>query len=94
MRRGSLWISNPCASASIGIESISTPARKLGISLKSLRLGHMCVPSCLVLVRTLRSLYGKAKLGMTRSRDNLTRFLVYLIDDASFIRAAPGIADH
>ncbi|WP_066262642.1 SDR family oxidoreductase [Hydrogenophaga flava] len=38
--------------------------------------------------------YGRTQLGMKLSRGNLAKFLVEQIDDARFIRAAPGIADH
>ena len=38
--------------------------------------------------------YGKARLGTKLSRGNLAKFLVGQVTDTTFLRAAPGIADH
>ncbi len=37
--------------------------------------------------------YGKARLGMKLSRDNLAKFLVDQVTDQTFVRAAPAIAN-
>jgi FMN-dependent NADH-azoreductase/putative NADH-flavin reductase len=38
--------------------------------------------------------YGRTKLGMKLSRGNLAKFLVDQVTDQTFMRAAPGIANH
>ena len=38
--------------------------------------------------------YGKTKLGMKLSRENLAKFLVDQVAAKEFVHAAPGIADH